>query len=635
MQLRNIALDFETYYDGAYSLSKITTLEYVRSELYETIMVVLQDVDTGDQWYAVGEPDVANLLHGFDWSQVNAIAHNMNFDGAILGTVYNIHPARLSCTLAMSTPFHASSVGGSLAKLAQHYNLPDKGTAVHNMLGKRLVDMSTQERNEYLTYCAHDVSLCVALYKRFISMLPPRELSVIDATLRMYTKPLLTIDIGVVEPHLRAVETEQEQKIQDLLAHLTTTGALPLGVIDGETMKAHCSSTPKFSALLESVGIEVPMKLNKKNALIPALAKTDPGMEAMLMSDDPTEQLLAETRLAVKSTLPTTRAKRFLELAVGGALPFPLKYFGAEQTGRWSAWDAINMQNLPRTSPLRDSLTAPEGHIVVAGDLSQVELRTGLWLAGQDDRLGKLRRGEDLYKETAASALSTAVDTVTKDQRQMGKVTDLSAIFGVSAPVVQRTIWLMGRVRVDSDMAQRLVATYRANNPRVCAAWREGERALQMLSQGVTGPIWGGRCEVTSEGVKKPSGLLVRYRNLRQQLGADGREEWVYDKKLGRTIVATKVYGAKVYQNCVQSIARDIMAVVVKRVNDLRLKPPYLQPVGLIHDELIGVTPIAYAQKAAELLHLAMTTPIAFCPNVPLACEVESGVSYGTCERVI
>lgn len=632
--MRNIALDFETFYSSDFSLSKMTTVAYIRDPQFETIMVALQDVDTGERWSAIGEPYVRELLYSFDWGTINAIAHNMSFDGGILSWVYGIQPAKLSCTLAMAMPFHAAIEGGSLAKLATHYQLPAKGTAVHNMLGKRLADMSFSERDDYMAYCAHDTWLCVELYKIFRGMLPARELSVIDATLRMYTNPLLKIDQDIVEPHLRAEETMQHDKVAELLALLTGMGKLPPDVIDVETLQSHCASTPKFAALLESVGIDVPLKLNKNNAYIPALAKTDKGMEDMLASEDYIEQALAEARLAVKSTLPTTRARRFLQLAVQGAMPFPLKYYGAEQTGRWSAWDAINMQNLPRSSPLRDSLTAPDGYVVVAGDLSQVELRTGLWLAGQTDRLDKLRNGEDLYVATAAAALGVQPTDVTKEQRQMGKVTDLSAIFGVSAPVIQRTIWLMGRVRTDEAMAQRLVATYRSNNPHVCAAWRDGERALRMIASGQEGSIWGGKCQVVGGAIRKPSGLFIRYHNLREQLGPDGRPEWVYDKRLGRTMVPAKIYGAKVYQNCVQSIARDVMAVVVQRINDARNNKPWLQPVGLIHDELIGITPVEHMRLAAMLLNAAMTTPIPFCPDIPLACEIESGAAYGICVRV-
>jgi hypothetical protein len=645
MSLRPIALDFETYYDSDFSLSKMTTREYILDTRFESIMVALRTLDGSpvcpklsdkSELYAIGEVQIQYLITSIDWENVNAIAHNGSFDHAILAWRYGAHPAQLSCTLGMAMPFHASTVGGSLAKLATAYNLPDKGTAVHNMLGKRLADMDTTMRKEYLAYCQHDTYLCAELYKIFNAKIPPRELSVIDATLRMYTDPKLVVSPDVIEPHLAALEQEQDDALSGLIETLQNTGVLPAGVLgplDLDGMRKHCASAPKFCALLEALGVEPPTKLNPKGVAIPALAKTDPGMEDLLAHEDPVIAQLAETRMSVKSTLPATRAKRFLDLSTLGGMPFPLKYYGAEQTGRWSAWDSINLQNLPRKSPLRDALEAPPGYTVVAGDLSQIELRTGLWLAGQEDKLDILRHGGDLYKTSVVDSLGVAYDDVTKEQRQMGKVTQLSAIFGTSAPTVRRVLWLMGRVRVDEATAAKLVETYRSTHPHVVAAWKQGDMALQMLSQGREGDLWGGKCRVTTEGILKPSGLYVRYPNLRQVVGDRGRPEWVYDKKLGRTLVATKIYGAKVYQNCVQSIARDIFATILTRVNKVRLYPPFLQPVGLIHDELIGITPTDCTDAAASLLYKALTTPVAFAKDIPLACEVETGQAYGLCKE--
>jgi hypothetical protein len=642
-ELIDISADFETYYDSDYSLKKMTTMEYIHSPLFEVIMLSIGPVNGPGKMY-FGPEEVANAVHQIDWSRVNLIAHRAAFDAAILAWVFGAHPAKISCTMAMAMPFHSGSV--SLDALATYYNLPAKGTAVHNMLGKRLADMSPADRASYGDYCGHDRVLCGSLYNIFKPRLPARELSTIDATIRMYTDPKLRIDQSIIVPHLRDLNKAQELCLDEVALMLEAYNLLPPSVAvpkikPGETptearraaMKAHCSSTPKFCQLLEALGETPPTKLNKKGLLIPALAKTDAGMEALLEHEDPSISLLAEARLSAKSTLPTTRAERFLTLATHGALPFPLTYFGARQTGRWSAWDSINMQNLPRKSPLRDALTAPEGYQVLSGDLSQVELRTGLCLASQFDKLQALAGGHDLYKQSVTDALGVPYYEVNDEQRQVGKVTQLSAIFGVSARVIRRTIWLMARVRIDEPTAELVHATYRKTHPHVVRAWREGDTALQMIANGMEGPIWGGQCHVVKGGIRKPSGLVVRFPGLRQQVGDAGRLEWIYLKSMGRSQVPTKIYGAKVFQNVVQSIARDAMAAIVARINDARKKPPFVQPVGLIHDELIGIVPTPMAQLGARLLYAAMTTPIKFCAGIPLACEIYLGDAYGTSKK--
>jgi len=47
-----ITYDFETFYDRAFSLSKMTTEEYIRDELFEVIGLAVK-VDDGDtQWFS-------------------------------------------------------------------------------------------------------------------------------------------------------------------------------------------------------------------------------------------------------------------------------------------------------------------------------------------------------------------------------------------------------------------------------------------------------------------------------------------------------------------------------------------------------------------------------------------------------
>ena len=111
--------------------------------------------------------------------------------------------------------------------------------------------------------------------------------------------------------------------------------------------------------------------------LVPALAKTDEEFQKLKEHDNPVVAAAVRARLAVRSTILETRIEAFMEVssAVGGKLPVPLHYCGADTTGRWSGW-AINLQNLPRITPekpkasdaLRKSMRAPEGYKVVVAD---------------------------------------------------------------------------------------------------------------------------------------------------------------------------------------------------------------------------------------------------------------------------
>jgi hypothetical protein len=79
-----LTIDFETYYDREFSLSKITTEEYVRSKQFETIGVAVKVNGGKTEWYSGTKEQVKFWLGKFKWHESIALAHNAMFDMAIL-----------------------------------------------------------------------------------------------------------------------------------------------------------------------------------------------------------------------------------------------------------------------------------------------------------------------------------------------------------------------------------------------------------------------------------------------------------------------------------------------------------------------------------------------------------------------
>ena len=100
--MKIISVDFETYYDRQFSLSKLTTEEYLRHPDFEVIGVAVK-VDDGDTHWLSGELDaLKTYLHAnYDWANSAVLAHNTMFDGAILAWVFDIHPKLYLDTLCM------------------------------------------------------------------------------------------------------------------------------------------------------------------------------------------------------------------------------------------------------------------------------------------------------------------------------------------------------------------------------------------------------------------------------------------------------------------------------------------------------------------------------------------------------
>jgi ribonuclease D len=129
-----LTIDFETYYSPTFSLSKITTEEYVRSPEFQTIGVCVKKDDGYAVWFSGTKEETKNFLDQYEWGNATVIAHNPVFDMAILNWHYDIRPKRIVDTLSMARALGHGSV--SLANLVKEYGLGEKGHEVVNALGK-------------------------------------------------------------------------------------------------------------------------------------------------------------------------------------------------------------------------------------------------------------------------------------------------------------------------------------------------------------------------------------------------------------------------------------------------------------------------------------------------------------------
>lgn len=597
--MQMLTIDFETTYSKTYSLSKMTTEAYINDPQFEVIGVAVKVNNEPTQWFTGNMMETAQWLTQFDWNDSLVIAHNALFDGAILGWRFNIHPKVIICTLCMARALHAVSVGGSLAAMSEYYGLGKKGTEVHDALGKRRLDFSEVEIEAYGGYCVNDVELTYKLFKAMMPSVYMSELKLIDITIRMYTNPMLKLDRDVLDLHLIDVREQKDKLLEEC------------GIIKEDLM-----SNNKFAAVLESFGVEPPMKLNSKGVEAFAFAKTDEGFKALAEHDDPRVQAVVAARLGTKSTLEETRTERFIAIAERpnrkNLLPVPLLYYGA-RTGRWAATDKINLQNLPRKSKLKSSIVAPDGYVIVGADLSAIELRMGLAFAGQLDKMNMLGAGVDLYKDFAAQIYNIGIDEVTDAQRFMGKTSQLSLIYGTGAVKLRNQVKMMSGVDIGEEEAKRIVDIYRSEYTSVVSAWKEGDKVLDAVASNSF--ITMGRDTLIqvhgSQGALLPSGLYMRYPDLTREKVGD-RFEWsVMKNKRERD----KLYGSKVYQGLTQALARCIIAEAMLRV-DKQYR------IGLtIHDALYVIAPEDEADEALRFIIAELRKAPDWMPDIPLDAE--------------
>jgi DNA polymerase len=616
-----VTIDFETYYDREYSLSKMTTEAYVRDDRFEVIGVGIKVNDQPTDWYSGSDP--GRFLKSLDYRNKAILCHNTAFDGAILSWRFGIRPKFWFDTLSMARPLHNVTVGGSLEKLAASYKLGVKGTEVVNAMGLRRAHFPPAQLARYGEYCCNDVELTYKLFKRMKQGFPISELMLIDQTIRMYTEPTVQIDKTKLIEHLGVIQTRKK---------------LLLSAIGGDDAKGGLMSNQKFAALLESLGAPVPMKTSKTTGKQTyAFSKTDQDFLRLL--DHPNEQIAAAVaaRLGVKSTLEETRTQALMGVADRGSLPIMLNYYGAH-TGRFSGGDKMNLQNLPRGGTLRKSLRAPDGMVFVASDSSQIEARVIAWLAQQTDLLDQFRNRRDVYSEFATDVYGRRITKQDAAERHVGKTAILGLGYGMGAPKFRDTLALgAGGLKVDlsEDEAKRIVGLYRDKNHRITTFWRRCNNALDYILTQQTYAISDALPSLVTmeEGILLPNGFVIRYPLLNR--GADGfsycNDQRTYREALRCRVMGeplpydkfTRIYAGKVAENITQALARIVVSEQMTKVGS-RYK------VALqVHDEIVIVCDEEEAENAKMYMEAAMSTPPTWAPDLPVACEAHIGKTYG------
>ena len=322
------------------------------------------------------------------------------------------------------------------------------------------------------------------------------------------------------------------------------------------------------------------------------------------------------------------------------------------------------MQNLKRGSFLRKAIMAPDGYVVVAGDLSQIEPRVLGWLSDYDDLLNIFRSGQDAYSMFGAQMFN--VPGMTKDShpdlRQSAKSALLGCGYGLgwASFASQLLTGFLGAKPVRYDMAfakklgvtkdyiekmlewednvakleaiphtcttkellihaaasKKIIDIYRSTAYPVVAFWEMCAGLLERSLYG--GEEFRYKCLVfRKEEIELPNGMKLLYPNLRREKDDKGRSQYVYGPD------ATKLYAGKITNNVTQALARIVMTDGM-----LRIAKRY-PVVGTVHDESWEIVPEHEAAEAQEWVLAQMTMEPKYMPGIPLNAEVGYHQRYG------
>jgi len=335
------------------------------------------------------------------------------------------------------------------------------------------------------------------------------------------------------------------------------------------------------------------------------------------------------------------------------------QFYGANRTGRW-AGRLLQLQNLaknyvsnielPRelvrrkdldavemlygqvadilSQLIRTALIAPEGKTLAVADFAAIEARVISWLAGEQWRMDIFSGDGKIYEATGARMFGVPIESITKGSEIRGKakISELALGFGGSVNALRR----MGGEKMglsDSEM-KSLVKRWRDANPCIVYLWEDVERAAKEAvkyrrrSIAANGKLTF-ECDGDNLMVRLPSGRQLFYRhatiktkpkpNVPTMTPTIWYEGVVQETKHWGEI---DTYGGKLVENCVQAIARDLMASTLMSLDEAGH-----EVIAHIHDEVIvEVEKSSAKQKYAEIVSLMEKTP-KWAKGLPLKAD--------------
>ncbi|MEJ0007930.1 MAG: DNA polymerase I [Steroidobacteraceae bacterium] len=279
-------------------------------------------------------------------------------------------------------------------------------------------------------------------------------------------------------PQLERLYAQIEQPLVPVLARMEYYGVL----IDGTLLttqsrqievqlrelmvQAHREAGAEFN-------IESPKQLQQilfEKLQIPVLRKTPTGQPST--AEDVLEEL-ADSHALPRIVLDY-RALAKLKSTYTDKLPLQINaptgrvhtsyHQAVAQTGRLSSTDP-NLQNIPIRRPegrrIRQAFIAPPGHVLLAADYSQIELRIMAHLSGDPGLLAAFAGDLDVHVATAAEVFGIATTAVSSDQRRTAKTINFGLIYGMSP------FGLARQLGIDRGSAQDYVNRYFARYPGV------------------------------------------------------------------------------------------------------------------------------------------------------------------------
>ncbi|MDR6834572.1 MULTISPECIES: DNA polymerase I [unclassified Sphingopyxis] len=509
------------------------------------------------------------------------VGHNLKYDIGVLAQ-HDITIAPYDDTLVMSFALDAGKHQHGLDELAKlhldHICLTFKemcGT------GKSQISFAEVQLDRATEYAAEDADVALRLWKLLKLRLP------IEGGTRVYEmvdRPLAAI--------IEGMERAGIMVDRDYLARLSGEFATEMLRIEGEIHalagQPFAIGSPKQlgEILFDKLGLKGGRKGKSGDW------STDQNeLERLERDGVPIARKILEWRQLSKLKSTYTDALQQQINPTTGRVHTSYSLVGA-QTGRLSSTDP-NLQNIPiRTETgrqIRDAFIAAPGHVLIAADYSQIELRLAAHMADVPELKEAFAQGQDIHAATAIELFGES----NRDTRGKAKTVNFSILYGISR-------WgLAGRLEITPDEAQALIARYFERFPGISDYITDTLESVR--ATGYTETLFG----------RKTWFPRIKAANQNERAGSE------------RAAINAPIQGTSA-DLIKRAMARMPAALADAGLSDVKM---LLQ----VHDELVFEAPEGQAKAAGEVIRAVMAGAAepALTLSVPLDVEIGIGKSWG------
>jgi DNA polymerase len=601
--VKNIVVDFESYYDGELSVDAIGLQNYVaRSEAYLASLV-------SDEVEFCGSPEELGKDLNVDAlnrdQDIQFWAANSNFDQAWWEKLYGKSHRPWKCILDVGASHQYPRNLAGLALAALRIKM-DKGTR-DAMKGVRYGELPDEgddalTKRKVLEYCLNDS----VREKELLDKMSP--MSDIEDRIAEHTR--MTNRRGV------HIDTEKVDRDKSYLERLRFDAykAIPW-TRDCDTPLSY----QRFAQHCKNAGVEPPQSLDKRDDICTEWAAANPKLAPVLKAMRDFRG--ANTKLEKLKTL-------LGNLTPEGVMPLELLYCGARHTRRWSS-RGFNVQNLDKKPAfneimrhwpefkdnpdkagifMREYIVPPPGKKFVILDFRQIEPRCLNWLAGNDELLEAIRAGFSYYEAyaTASKGWRGAAGTLEADLGLEKYTLIKNEALGLGFGMGWRKF--VDYAKVDPKKARATVDTFRKDNPKIVRMWRVFDSKIKKAALD--------RESHTLE-IELPTGDLLRHFHIRTKPGEEGGyESFTILTDFTKASRQPNLWGGVLTENVTQRMARDVMAEAIVRVEDSGVPVPFHS-----HDEIITIVDASSAKSDLKEIEQMLSVVPAWCEGLPLAAK--------------